>query len=360
LTKNDNLIIENALVGRITKIYGTTYVVEVSENNDKNELFLCNIKGEYRKLQGIKDKESHLRKEKSKIFKLDNTRNPITVGDFVRFVPVNDKPINNEKIQGTIYEVLPRKNKLSRSYDTPTFQTEGKQNRFDRKDLIKEQLIASNIDYVLCVNSVRDPEFKTGLIDRVLISAEKEEIEPIIIINKIDLDENKIKEKFIKEIYEPIGYKIFFVSAKNNIRIEELKSFITDKTIILTGHSGVGKSSIVNAILGEDKLTVSETSTYHHKGKHTTTNSELIRTLTGGYLIDTPGVKLFGIYDVDEDDIHNYYREFQPYIGNCKYRHCRHINEPDCAVKEAVEKGFIHEERYKNYVNISQRVSSKY
>lgn len=342
--------IKKTFTGRVVKIYGLIYQVEYED-----DIFDCRIKGVYRKFQGIKDKEDALLKEKSQIFKAENTKNPITIGDFVKFFPVLDylasnkgQPKNKSSKKGVITEIMSRKNKLSKTFDTPTYQSGKKRKQYNASEKTKEHLIASNIDYTLCVVSTKDPPLKTGLIDRILIASEKDEIEPVIIVNKIDLDENKELQNKVMEIYEPLGYKIFFISAKDNIGMEKLKTFVKDKIIILTGHSGVGKSSIANSILGENRIKVSDTSTFHHKGKHTTTNSELIKIPGGGYVIDTPGTKLFGLYNTDKDEILYYVKELIPFIGQCKYSSCTHTNESDCAILKAVEEGKIHSERWKN------------
>ncbi len=353
---NNNIITNKLLTGRITKIFGTKYHVEAD-----GVIYACSLLGKLEKYLGVTDYDDPLMEERLNLLGSVNTRHPFTIGDYVKIEPDKQKTGNQtEEKQAVITELLPRKNKLSRTYDTTTFQSEKKQKRHDRAELIKEQLIASNIDYVLCVNSAKNPPMKSALIDRILISAEKEGIEPVIVINKIDLDNKDKVRKKVKDIYEPIGYKIFFVSAKDEIGMDELKDFIKDKTIILTGHSGVGKSSIVNSLIGEEKLKTTETSTFHKKGKHTTTNSEMIRLKNGGHIIDTPGVKLFGIYNIDRDDIIYYYREMRPIMNDCKYSSCTHTVEDGCAILEAVEDGRIHEERYKNLYKIIERPSSKY
>ncbi len=355
--KDNNTITKKILTGRITKIFGSKYNVEAG-----GRIYACTLLGKLEKYLSVTDYDDPLMEERLRLLGSVHTRHPFTIGDYVKIevdkiAEESDLPDDNP---GVIIELMPRKNKISRTYDTATFQTEKKQKRYDRGELIKEQLIASNIDYLLCVNSAKNPPLKTALIDRILISAEKEGIEPVIVINKIDLDnKDKIRNK-IKDIYEPIGYKVFFVSAKDNIGIDELQEFIKDKTIILTGHSGVGKSSIVNAVVGEEMLKTTETSSFHRKGKHTTTNSEMVRLSNGAHLIDTPGVKLFGIYNIVRDDIIYYYREMRPIMNDCKYSSCTHTVEDGCAILEAIEDGKIHPERYKNLRKIMERPSSKY
>lgn len=347
MSKN-NIKTQNILEGIVTKIYGTVYSVADKER----DIYNCVIKGSYRQFKKLKDRDDKLYSKKKKLFQSAETRNPLAVGDYVRFVPNGGK--------GTIIEILPRKNKLARSHDTTTFQSEKKKKRYDRQELIKEQIIATNLDFVLTVNAVKTPEVKTGLIDRMIIACEKENIEPVIVLNKIDLDPDFEVCDRIKGIYESIGYKVFTTSALSNIGIIELKDFIRGKTIIFSGHSGVGKSSLINAVVGEDLLKTSETSTYHKKGKHTTTNTELLQIPDGGYLIDSPGTKLFGIYNINPADIQYYYKEFKPYIDLCKYKGCMHTGEDGCAVYDAVEKGEIEKERYENYLRIIENPSGKY
>lgn len=328
------------ITGRVIKIYGTVYYVEAG-----NEIFSCVLRGKLKLLQSKTDENDPLMKEKLKLLQSTNTKNPIVAGDLVNFAPMDSIEIKEDGYrQGLIKELLPRKNKISRSFV------------HNRK--VREHYIASNVDYVLCVNSVKNPKLNTAFIDRVLVSSESEHIEPVIIVNKLDLDTKQyddiyssIKEK-VKNIYEPLNYKIFYISAKENWGLDELKDFINGKIVVLTGYSGVGKSTIINSILGKKLQRVAEVSSYSKKGKHTTTTSVLIKLPKGGYLIDTPGLREFGIYNVDKDDLYHYFRELKSYTGKCRYIPCTHSHEPDCAVKEDVENGIINEERYYNYLKI--------
>lgn len=348
----DTILTKNIFNGIITKIYGTVYQVEIipekNQNLIKEETLYCTILGKLELLQEVHDEKNPLMKERLKLLKTMNTRHPFAVGDMVKVMKSSNSDGNtkdeSEKTKGQILELTDRKNKLSRTFVEPHGH-------------IKEHVIATNVDYVIIVSASKKPKLKTGLIDRILLSCEKEGIEPIIVINKIDLDKKGKSIEKIREMYNPIGYKTVFVSASTNEGIDELKDLIKNKTVIFTGHSGVGKSSITNAILGSNKLKVTETSNYHNKGRHTTTNAELIKTNNGGYVIDTPGTKLFGIYNVDENDFQFYFKEFAPYINKCKYSPCSHSHEPDCAVKDAVENGDIHPERYKNYLYIMSNPS---
>jgi ribosome biogenesis GTPase / thiamine phosphate phosphatase len=334
---------EITITGRVIKIYGTVYYVE-----SDNEIFSCVLRGKLKLLQSKTDENDPLMKEKLKLLQSTNTKNPIVTGDLVNFVPMESTEIKDDGYrQGIIKELLPRKNKISRS--------------FVHNKKIREHYIASNVDYVLCVNSVKNPKLNTAFIDRVLVSSESEGIEPVIIVNKIDLDasqENDTDDAYsnvqdkVKQIYNPLEYKIFNISAKENLGLDELKDFINDKIVVLTGYSGVGKSTIINSILGKKLQRVAEISSYSKKGKHTTTTSVLIKMPKGGYIIDTPGLREFGIYNIDKDDLYHYFRELEPYTGKCRYTPCTHSHEPDCAVKEDVEKGIINEERYYNYLKI--------
>jgi ribosome biogenesis GTPase len=350
---------ENLSIGRVIKVFGTVYYVK----SEYDDVYSCRLRGKLKLLQSRTDMTDPRMKDKLKYLKSKNTKNPIVVGDIVEFKPLESKEIGEDGYkQGFIYSLKERKNKLSRS--------------FIRNNKVKEHLLASNIDYVLCVNSVKEPRLNTAFIDRILVTCEKEEITPIIIVNKIDLDNQKAEdsdksiftkeevksfisnegytqiEKAVRKIYEPLGYNVLGISATEDIGLDKLKEVIKNKIVVLTGYSGVGKSTIINTILGIELQRVASISSYNKKGKHTTTTPELIEMPDGGYIIDTPGLREFGIYDIDKDDLYHYYRELKGYTGRCRYSPCTHSHEPDCAVKEDLDNGFINRIRYQNYIKI--------
>jgi len=250
------------------------------------------------------------------------------VGDFVN-VDEADYP--------RIEEILPRKNSLSR-YSEDSFQT--------------EITIAANIDQIVITNSIYEPEINYGLIDRYLCSAEIAGIEPVICINKIDLAEdlNEIKEK--SKFYEEQGYKIIYTSIKQEKSLNKLIQLLKNKQSVFSGHSGAGKSSLINAIQPGLNLRVSEVSDYTGKGIHTTTSSKLIHWKFGGYLVDTPGIKTFGLNRKAKDLISRIFPGFSTLYGQCKFPNCTHSHEKDCAIKIAVENCKYPEERYESYLRI--------
>ncbi len=350
---------ENLSIGRVIKVFGTVYYVK----SGNNEVYSCRLRGKLKLLQSRTDMTDPRMKDKLKYLKSRNTKNPIVVGDIVEFIPLESEEIGEDGYkQGFIHSLKERKNKLSRS--------------FVRNNKVKEHLLASNIDYVLCVNSVKEPRLNTAFIDRILVTCEKEEITPIIIVNKVDLDNQKADdsdmsifskeeakvfiskdnytciEKAVRKIYEPLEYKVLGISATEGVGLDELKDLIRNKIVVLTGYSGVGKSTIINAILGEELQRVASISSYNKKGKHTTTTPELIEMPDGGYIIDTPGLREFGIYEIDKDDLYHYYRELKNYTGLCRYKPCTHSHEPDCAVKDDLEADIINRIRYQNYIKI--------
>ncbi len=299
-----------SLKGLVIRSTGSWYTVLT----DAGETFTCKIKGRFR-LQGIK------------------STNPVAVGDRVLFSPVG------EDHTGFIKKIEPRRNYIIR-----------KAVRLSKRS----HIIASNIDQAVLIVSLSFPRTSTGFIDRFLLTAEAYHIPAIIVFNKIDLYDDDLLEMHeeLVEIYENAGYRTLAVSAKENIHIEEFKLLLTNKVSLLSGHSGVGKSSLINRVEPGLNLREGDISHIHQKGKHTTSFASMHPLSFGGYVIDTPGIKEFGLVDMEKREIAGRFPEFRKYIGACRFNDCLHVNEPDCAIVEAVEKGDIHPMRYYNYLSI--------
>ncbi len=229
---------------------------------------------------------------------------------------------------GVVTALLPRENKLKRG----------------------DKLIASNVDSLYLVVAV-EPHYQFELIDRYLIMAQNANLPIEIVVNKIELgDLSKIQNDFA--MYEAIGYPVHYLSVKQNTGVEALKAKLDDHTNIFLGQSGVGKSSLINALIPNLNLRVNKISDKSKLGKHTTTNTTLYHIPSGGDLIDSPGVREFQLDNLSAGEILSGFREFQAYLGHCKFRNCAHINEPKCAIKTAVEAGEIHPKRYQSYLTL--------
>jgi len=298
------------LKGTIVKSTGSWHTVKT----DDGKTFECKLKGQYR-IKGLK------------------ATNPVTVGDHVEFYFPG-----NEEV-GMIDKIEPRKNYIIRK----------------SKKLSKQvHIIAANIDMAYLVVTLAQPRTSTGFIDRFLITAEAYHIPASIIFNKIDLYDEKLRQYYeeLKAIYTAAGYPCLEVSALRGDNVSELRNLLEGKINLFSGHSGVGKSALINAIDPSQHLKTGEISEMFLKGKHTTTFTEMICLKSGGYIIDTPGIKEFGLIDFKREDLTHYFPEFFRLLPECKYYNCTHISEPDCAVRKAVETGMVSQSRYNNYLSI--------
>lgn len=287
----------------------------------------CVLRGKFKKDFSLK---------KDKLFQTDIA----VVGDKVKFD-------FNDDGTGFIYEILPRENYLSRK--APRIR--GASYRGERL----EQIIAANLDQVFIVTSISEPEFNNRTVDRFLVACESSNLKAIIIINKIDLDENDSYKKWY-ELYSSIGYNVLLTSTKNELGIDKLKSILPNKKNLFWGQSGVGKSSLLNKIYPHLNLKVGEISNYTSKGTHTTVTSSMFFVGDNTYLIDTPGVREIDPYGIKKEDLGHYFIEFSEFINECKFNTCTHNHEPDCAVVKAVKQGNISEERYDSYLRMLETV----
>jgi ribosome biogenesis GTPase len=266
---------------------------------------------------------------------------PVAVGDWVRFEEAGDGT-------GMIKEVLERKNKLAR-------YAAGHQEL--------EHVIVANVDQIVTIVAAAEPQPRWGLLDRYLAAAEEAGIPVLICMTKLDLLKKK-KLEHLEEclrIYEDIGYRVIRTSAVTGQGVEEFKAAIHDKISALVGMSGVGKTTLLNAVQPGLGLRVNEISEATGKGKHATSHMEMFPLDGAGSIIDTPGIKTFGLWDTDEEDLALFFREMRPYVGQCKFRlDCTHRHEPGCAIKEAVEAGHISEMRYESYLQMVEAIRPAY
>lgn len=257
----------------------------------------------------------------------------------------------NDDGSGSIELVEPRKSALSRAVRTEGSRGAGGAER--------EQVIIANADQVIFVFAAASPAPKTRTLDRFLVAGEKSGISNlVIVINKIDLeDPSVIQTQFAP--YEKIGYQVVYTSARNGDAVDVFRNLLKDKISAVTGPSGVGKTSLLNSVqagLGRAVKDVGSTS----KGMHTTRDSELVKLDVGGYLADTPGVRSFGIWDVEPEELDAYYIDIAPYIPNCRFGDCTHANEPGCEVRAAVERGDVHPTRYDSYLRLREEIEETY
>lgn len=295
--------------GLVIKNTGSWYQVKT----DDGQFIECKIKGNFR-LKGIR------------------STNPVAVGDRVQI-------ILNQEGTAFISEIEDRKNYIVRRSSNLSKQS---------------HILAANLDQCMLVVTVNYPETSTIFIDRFLASAEAYRVPVKLIFNKVDVyteDELHYLDSLI-HLYTNIGYPCFKISAKKGEGIDTIKEELKGQITLFSGHSGVGKSTLINAILPEQEVKTAEISTYHNKGMHTTTFSEMFAVEGGGYIIDTPGIKGFGTFDMEEEEIGHYFPEIFKFSADCKYNNCTHRHEPGCAVRQAVEQHYISESRYTSYLNM--------
>jgi len=290
------------LTGRVVRVHGLVSVVQAEDGREVR----CNVR---RILKTIA---------------IDG-RNVVAVGDRVWF-----RPVNNE---GMIENVEPRSGTITRGYRR------------------REHVIVSNVDRLLIVSALAEPGLKLPLIDRYLISAEKGGVRPVIVLNKADLVDIA-PYQWVIGLYTQLGYETIATSAADGRGLDRLREILSLGATAFSGQSGVGKSSLLNAIQPGLNLRVREVSDWTAKGKHTTTTAELIRLGSGGYVVDTPGLRQFELWDVEPGQIEAHFVEFRPYIPKCKFPDCSHIHESECAVRDAVHWGQIHSGRYESYIKL--------
>lgn len=274
------------------------------------------------------------------VFKLDEitSTNPIAVGDRVDF------DMENEGEQSVM---------ITRIHDRRNYI-----NRQSPKIKSQQHIVSANIDQSLMIATIRDPRTSQGFIDRFLVACEMYHVPAIILFNKMDLYKEKDLAKFeeLKSVYQKIGYTVAGISLKEQDSIEEIKKLLVDKTTLISGHSGVGKSTFINTVLPDLKLKTQDISGWSGKGQHTTTFAEMFDLPFGGRIIDTPGMKEFGIVNVEKQELSGYFPEMRARLNDCQFNNCLHINEPGCAIKQAVIDGEISEDRYVSYYNILESI----
>ncbi len=292
----------------------------------------------------VKDETGKFRNARIKgIFKIDDitSTNPVSVGDEVE-IETESETENTVMIT----EIHQRKNYINRQ--SPRFKHQ-------------HHIVAANIDQSLLLATLKEPRTSQGFIDRFLVASEMYHVKPLIVFNKTDLHKRKEEERFEewKHMYETIGYKVKGISIKNNTGVDEVKELLANRITLISGHSGVGKSSLLNAILPDLKLKTQDVSGWSGKGIHTTTFAEMFDLPSGGKIIDTPGMREFGLVDLAKQELSHYFPEMRERLRNCQFNNCLHINEPGCAIKEAVINGEINEDRYVSYVSILESLDEK-
>ncbi|TYP99493.1 ribosome biogenesis GTPase [Tenacibaculum adriaticum] len=307
------------MTGTVYKSTGSWYWVKSGD-----EFYNCRIKGKFR-LKGIK------------------STNPIAVGDKVEF----SLETNNDEVTGVITKIFERKNHIVRKSVNLSKQT---------------HIIAANIDQVFLLITINNPPTFTTFIDRFLVTAEAYSIKAILVFNKIDTYEIEERAEilYLKDIYESIGYECIEVSAVTGKNVDKIKKMMLGKVSMFSGHSGVGKTTLLNTLEPSLNLKTKEISEQHKQGQHTTTFAEMFDLSFDARIIDTPGIKGFGVVDMEKDELGDYFPEFFALKQHCKFNNCIHVNEPQCAVKEALEREEISWSRYKSYLQILEGEEEHY
>ncbi|MEL7498405.1 MAG: ribosome small subunit-dependent GTPase A [Planctomycetota bacterium] len=293
--------------GRVIRVHGLTSVVAAEDGKRYN----CTVRGVLKSL-------------------VTDLQHVVVAGDYVT---IQIGGVGHEADQAVIVRVEPRTNQISRT---------------SRK---RQQIIVSNIDLACIVASAAEPQLKPNLVDRFLVSCEKAQIEAIIVINKIDLV-STIDLQPVISVWSQLGYTVVLTSTETGQGIYRLKSLLHNTDAVVTGQSGVGKSSILNAIEPGLELRVGDVSVDNQKGRHTTTSAVLIPLANGGHLIDTPGIRQFELWDVIPEEVSGFFRDLRPFINGCKFPDCTHTHEDECAVKWAVADGKLDVRRYESYCHI--------
>ncbi len=306
--------------GIVYKSTGSWYVVKTASG----DVYECRIKGKFR-IKGIK------------------STNPIAVGDQVEF----DVEKKGDDTIGIIHSIEERKNYIIRKSVNLSKQT---------------QIIASNIDLALLLVTIDNPPTLTAFIDRFLVTAEAYDIPVVLVFNKSDsyTDQSREEAQFLQMLYKSIGYQCVEISAIKNIGLDQIIDLMKDQTTLVSGHSGTGKSTLINAISPGLELKTTEISELYSQGQHTTTFAEMYDLSFGGKIIDTPGIKGFGVVDMEPETMGDYFPEFFKLKSACKFNNCLHIDEPHCAVKEALDENRIAWSRYRSYIQMMEGEDEHY